>query len=262
MRGCWMIPVMNLLLGLPLFSQGGQPKPQFDVTSVKPAAPEGAGRGYLQIRGGPGTNDPTRITYTYTSMRRLIETAYRLKQYEVVGPDWIDSQYYDIVAKVPEGATREQVQTMLQNLLVERFRLETHRESRDVAAYNLVLGKKGIQIKNGKIPETALPGFNYATAPGRMTLTAKKLPMRGLTGLLSQQLGRPVLDSTGLTDTYDFVLEFLPESSSGGHDALVESQAPPLPIAIQEQLGLKLEPTRSTIQIFVVDKATKTPSEN
>jgi uncharacterized protein (TIGR03435 family) len=125
-----------------------------------------------------------------------------------------------------------------------------------------VLGKKGLQIKNGKIPEGALPGFNYVTAPGRMTLIAKQLPMRGLTGLLTQQLGRPVLNSTGLTDTYDFVLEFLPESIEGGHEALVESQAPPLPIAIQEQLGLKLAPTRSTIQVLVVDNATKTPREN
>ncbi len=96
---------------------------EFEVASVKPSAPVPPTGGvyFGPARGGPGTPDPGLITWTYTSLRNLLMTAYDVKTYQVSGPDWLMTERYDIVARVPAGATKEQVNVMWQNLLAERF---------------------------------------------------------------------------------------------------------------------------------------------
>ncbi len=96
----------------------------FEVASVKPAAPPRPG--FLRKRGGPETPDPGQITWSYASLKNLITTAYDVKNYQVSGPAWLDTERYDIVAKVPQGATREQVNVMWQNLLKQRFGAVVH----------------------------------------------------------------------------------------------------------------------------------------
>ena len=97
-------------------------KPEFEVASIKPSAQPGRGVIRLDPKGGPGSGDPGRVSYTFTTILNLMVDAYSVKRYQVSGgPKWLDSEQFDIVAKVPEGATKEQVKVMLQNLLQERL---------------------------------------------------------------------------------------------------------------------------------------------
>ena len=110
--------------------------------------------------------DAARVDIGFYSLADLIRTAYRVKAYQVSGPDWISAQRFDILAKMPEGATREQVPEMLQVLLAERFRLTIHRETRDHSVYALVAGKDNVSIpvtQNGlTAPFTPFVGLDYA----------------------------------------------------------------------------------------------------
>jgi uncharacterized protein (TIGR03435 family) len=123
----------------------------FDVASVKPAAAGAIGAG---MRGGPGSADPGRAIFTNVALRALIANAYNLPDDQISAPDWLSSARYDVEAKVPGGATKEQFNTMLQNLLSERFKLEFHRQKKDFTVYELVVAKGGSKLKesNGDAP--------------------------------------------------------------------------------------------------------------
>src|SRR5262249_4874450 len=110
------------------FAQVADPMTQFEVASVKPSVPP-AGRGPMRVggTGGPGSKDPTRIQYENMSVTNLIVLAYDLKRYQYSGPSWLESERFDVTAKIPEGATREQFRVMMQNLLAERFKMVVHR---------------------------------------------------------------------------------------------------------------------------------------
>src|SRR5258706_15278617 len=119
----------------------------FEVASIKPAAPPEMGMMRVGSRGGPGTGDPTRFTASNFSLSNLITTAYDLRPYQLTAPSWVNSERFDVVAKVPEGATKEQFRAMLQNLLVERFKLVIHRETKELPVFELVVGKGGPKFK-------------------------------------------------------------------------------------------------------------------
>jgi uncharacterized protein (TIGR03435 family) len=133
-------------------------KLEFEVASIKPSAlPGGGGNGVIRLgqKGGPGSGDPGRVTYTFTTILNLMADAYSVKSYQVSGgPKWLNSEQFDIVAKVPEGATKEQVQVMLQNLLAERFKLTLHRETKELPVYALVVGTKGPKLRDSTVTDT------------------------------------------------------------------------------------------------------------
>jgi len=273
---------------------------KFDVASIKPTTfprPDGSGRLVLaRTTGGPGTSDPGRIHYPYGNLRRLLLDAYQLKDLQLSGPDWMASATFDISATMPPSTTKEQFRVMLQNLLVDRFRIALHRENREVAAYSLVIAKGGMKLQEPK-PILAQPDPPAPPADGPMVLTATKsgsdgfppvsfppghsgiMAVRnpsgqarivaqletpqGLADLLSSLLEKPVADATSLTGKYDFVVSF-----SSGTSASPEATAaaadpwPDLFAALQSQLGLKLEPGKSTVQVLVIDHIEKTPTDN
>jgi uncharacterized protein (TIGR03435 family) len=101
----------------------------------------------MGARGGPGTSDPGQIIYTGSTVKSLLISAYGVKSYQVSGPAWIDTERYDIVAKVPQGAGKDDVKLMLQNLLADRFKLTLHREKKDLPMYALVAAKNGPKLK-------------------------------------------------------------------------------------------------------------------
>ena len=123
------------------------------------------------MRGGPGTDDPERITFISVTMKRLLMVAYRVDENQISGPGWLDSQRYAIAAKVPAGLTREQVLMMLQDLLAERFHLTIHHERKDFQAYELVVAKGGPKLKpaveadSAASPATPPPGRYSAANP-------------------------------------------------------------------------------------------------
>ena len=205
---------------------GQQPNPKltFEVASIKPAGPQSMVRLQGSVDGGPGTPAPGRIRFTDMPLRVLIMRAYEVQSFQVSGPSWMDSQRFDVIAKVPDGASKEDAQIMLQNLLADRFKLKLHKESKEAPIYELVVAKGGIKIKEatqtaaapaegagGPLP--ALPprgkdGFLrtphgqlgiQATANGRMRMQGNAVTMARLTDILEMALGRPVVDKTGLT---------------------------------------------------------------
>jgi len=133
-------------------------KLEFEVASVKPSGLPGRGvNGVIRLgpQGGPGSGDPGRVTFTFSTIRDLVVEAYSVKRYQISGgPNSLDSERFDIVAKVPEGATKEQVKVMLQNLLAERFKLTLHRETKELPMYALVVGAKGPKLKDSTVTDT------------------------------------------------------------------------------------------------------------
>lgn len=257
----------------------------FEVASVKPSPPVSAGQRiyFGPPHGGPGTPDPGQITWTYAFMKSLLMTAYDVKGYQIVGPAWITDQQYDIVAKVPEGATKEQVRSMWQNLLAERFGLRLHHEFREFQVEELVIGKGGPRLKETsddpavlppgppmlKDGELLTPGVVSRVSPGappKVHTMARAQPISQLTAMLSNQLGHPVLDRTGLTGRYDFTLDYGASGMGPGPAPPVEADAgdtePDIAAAVQQQLGLRLLAGKAEINVLIVDKLEKVPVAN
>ena len=144
-----------------------EPKLEFEVATIKPSAPPGNGPIRIGGRGGPGSGDPGRVNYSFSRIRDLIVDAYDVKFYQISGgPDWLDSQRFDILAKVPEGTTKEQERVMLQNLLADRFKLTIHRETKELPMYALTVGPKGPKLKETTVKDPP-PADPAAPAAGR-----------------------------------------------------------------------------------------------
>jgi uncharacterized protein (TIGR03435 family) len=228
-------------------AQTAENSPAFEVASVKPAAPITGNFIRVGMRGGPGSSDPGQITYTNVTVKNVLMNAYGVKGFQISGPGWLDSERYDIVAKLPRGATKAEFMAMLQNLLAERFKLTLHREKKDLPMYALVVGKNGPKLKESvddPAPKEGGPADGPAATMGKLTMgrdgfpvlpaaaggrgamamtmmngnarmTANGQTMAGLAEMLSNQLDLPVVDMTGLTGKYDYTLYFAPEGLAG-----------------------------------------------
>lgn len=266
------------LLSTSLWAQNTSP--QFEVATIK-MAPTPDGRGYsVSSRGGPGTQDPSLFTCHNWSASDLVSRAFDLARYELSAPDWMESARFDMSAKIPEGTTKEQFRLMIQNFLAERFKLTYHREKKEVSAYSLVVAKNGPKFKESvPIPPpedsdrpAAKPSPMKRGEDGYPVLPAgRDSTMAIMNGYASQRFGdatmehlamhlgfqlhAPVADATGLKGKYDFSLRWIT-------DRMPEDAGPNLFRAVQEQLGLKLEPKKTPIDVLVVDHFEKTPTEN
>ena len=272
-----------LLAGL-VFAVYGQSAPYvFEVASVKQAAPS-SGPVRSSMRGGPGTSDPSQIAFTNVTLMNVLLRAYDVKSYQATGSDWLSSERYDITAKIPPGATKEQFNFMLQNLLSDRFHLVLHHETRQLQGYELVTGKNAAKLKASSetgpnVEPTTAPkidanGFPQLTAPGLVMmegirgkavvsfLTARAQPLSALAEQLSKEFRMPVLDKTGLTGRFDFTLEFAPEAPGAAPADISDESAANLISAVPQQLGLKLDSKKIPVDVLVVDGADKIPSEN
>lgn len=223
--------------------------------------------------GGPGSNDPERFTAEYVSLARLISRAYDLKPYQFGPPEWMGTERYRLNAKLAPGVTEEQFRLMLRNLLAERLDLKVHWETKEMPVYELVISKGGPKFEETggrRLPAARLPE-GYPTLPagqesaltvvrGRAVRRARGEAMGETAAFVSSYLRRPVIDATGLKGKYDFTLYWVQNASALTSDA---DTAPSLAVAIQEQLGLKLEPKeRGAVQVLVVDHAEKIPHDN
>jgi uncharacterized protein (TIGR03435 family) len=226
----------------------------FEVASVKRASPPASGGVRSSMR-----LDPGRLTCTNVTLKKLMVESYGVKDYQVSGPDWLNTEIYDIAATLPPGTTGDEVMLMIQTLLADRFKLVFHRDSKELPVYALVVGKGG-----SKLQEVEFGRGSTSGSPGH--LTATRIAMRNLTEFLSRQTGLPVLDMTGLKGFYSFTLNYTPEaapSAPSPETPIPESAVgPSLFTAVQEQLGLKLEARKAPVEILVVDHAEKVPTEN
>ena len=162
----------GILLGLTAFillarvarAQVTEAPLSFEVVTVKPSRV--VSNGSYITGGGPGTADPGRFSIRYASLRVLLLRALDVKNYQLSGPDWLDSEAFDIVTKVPLGATKEQLDIMIKSLLVERFQLAYHHEVKEMPVYELLVGKEGSKLRASDLsiqPAAREPGL---LAPG------------------------------------------------------------------------------------------------
>ena len=275
----------------------------FEVASVRVADSQPPSRPYPaagQIAGGPGTQDPARMSFTWVLMRRLLMSAFDVPMDQISGPDWVIGQdaRFDVVATVPMGATKEQANEMLLNLLKERFHLTYHRDKKEFDMYTLTVAKGGSKLKDaapadGPLPPPPQIGQRMQPAPrdrdgfpqlpagrqaaqgannnGVSRMTFRMATPQMLLGMLQFQLGSSrSVDKTGLAGKYDFTLEFstagLPGLGGRGgltaNPADTTDPAPDLFSALEKQLGLKLEKSKTQLDVFVVDHMDRQPTEN
>jgi uncharacterized protein (TIGR03435 family) len=240
---------------------------QFEAASIKPSAPMEMGRVNVGVQMLPGG----RISMSGVTAKILIQQAYGVRDFQIVGgPAWLGSERYDITAKPEGAATPEQVKVMVQGLLVDRFKLQFHRETKELPTYALLVAKGGPKFHESEaVPEGSdkPKGARMMMERGRFSL--QSAPVSALANQLGQLLGRSVIDKTELAGNYDFKLEWTPDEGErrmirapgGDAPAPAETAGPSIFTAVQDQLGLKLESTKGPVEILVIERAEKA-SEN
>jgi len=200
------------------------------------------------------------------SLRQLIHEAYGVSDDKLLigGPAWIDSAKFDLVAKlnaadIPNvrALTFRQRAAMLQPLLADRFQLKIHHESKPFPVFNLVVAKSGPKLQPIK-PEGLQHGCLITRGQAGIW-SSQACPISSLLALLRTNTGRTVLDQTGLTGLYNIDLHWIPDNAPPS--AATDPSGPSLFTAVQEQLGLKLEPAIAPLDILVIDSA-QPPSDN
>jgi uncharacterized protein (TIGR03435 family) len=253
---------------------------RFEAASLKSLPPLAAGQPLPgpPFQGGPGTTDPERLIIRIP-LKGLVWRAYGLQGFQVFGPDWMSSAMYEVVAKVPPGATAAQVNLMLQNLLAERLELKLHHETRTLQVNVLTVDQAGLKMKlwsDASIRPSAKDGRNvpdpagFAPLPswqesgvvgmlrdGHLRLTGYRATITQLISFLD--LDHPILDQTGLTGEYDFRLDFVTPRASLANDA---EPGPGIFSALPDQLGLRLKEQKEPMDVVVIDHAGREPSPN
>jgi uncharacterized protein (TIGR03435 family) len=293
MRGLALLTTVALAVQLSAQSSA----PTFEVASIRRNT---SGEPFIGARMDPGG----RMNFTNFPLRQLIIRAYGVQPFQIIGgPEWQTSDRFDIIAKAPEGnIAPAQMNLMLQTLLADRFKLVTHRETRELPVYYLTKaredGKLGDALKpaavdcgalgrgrpggpppgagspppgvagglrGGGPPQGIGAGCQMMMAPGRLIVSGQ--PLSAIVTALANQVGRPVMDKTGLTGNYDLQVSFMPEGRAGGGGPVgplppgvpdlppIDPNAPSLFTALQEQLGLKLESGRGPVEVLVIDSA-------
>lgn len=275
-----------VLFLVPLFALAQE----FEVATIKPSPPGAQGPTSAGLH-----LDGAQVTYTALDLKLYLGMAFRLRNYQISAPDWMTSGRWDISAKLPSGADPKQIPEMLQALLRDRFRMKMHRETRDLPVYALILGKGELKMKTSAVdPTVGEQSIGVAATPsgtgtiirynngasmviGNNKFEGRKLTTAIMADALARFADRPVIDLTGLKDTYDFTMEFSPEDFRAMMIRAAIAQGSPVsPELIRladsapgdtifnavEKLGLKLEPRKAPIEMLIIDDASKTPTEN
>ena len=237
--------------------------PEFEVATIKPNK---ASNGMRWVG-----HTSTGLSVKNIPVLFLIREAFGLEDDRILGaPAWTNRDRFDIEAKVAESdiprlktMTVDQRRLMLRPFLQERFNLKFHYESKVLPVYALVIGKGGSRMKQFEPPgNPATNGLRYL---GRGHLEARGTGMEFVVSVLSQQVGRTIVDKTGLKGRYDFTLEWEPDDTppmAGSENGLPpDSGKASIFTALQEQLGLKLEPQKEPISVLVIDRI-EAPSAN
>jgi len=256
------------------------PKPSFEVASIKPSKSSGQ---FISMRMAPGG----RFIANNITAKQLIENAYDIQGFQISGgPNWLDSTRYDIIAKAEDSPGKEegslsagerelsfsQSRLRLQSLLAARFNLQCHNASKEGSVYALVIAKNGPKLQAASAGQQHSPNRGMRMRPGQ--LDAQSATISFLAQALSRQLGRTVVDKTGLTGLYNFTLQWTPDQREAqmfkgpgagpGEPGVApppDASGPSVFTAIQEQLGLKLESQKGPVEILVIDHV-EPPSEN
>jgi uncharacterized protein (TIGR03435 family) len=294
-----MKPLYAILLGIlaasPVFAQTpaqAQPKLEFEVASIRASQSTGSDRVDAGLH-----MDGSQAHLNSFSLKNLIAMAYRVHADRISAPDWLSSERFDISAKLPDGATTDQIPEMVQSLLAERFQLTVHRESKEMAAYALVPGKSELKLAPSP-PDSAPPaadgqvnvaasgsaagvsidlghGSSFSLADDQFVVT--KITMDVFAGELARYMDRPVVNLTDLKGNYDLTLplaheDYLVLLIQSGVNAgvtlppqalrLLDNGRPESLFDSLEKLGLHLDARKLPVDMIVVDKCLQTPTDN
>jgi uncharacterized protein (TIGR03435 family) len=295
-------PLLLFAASCAAYAQTAGARLEFEVASIKVAPPPDPRGSTMGWSGGPNSGDPGMFRAQNLDLLNLITMAYSMNAFQVAAPDWMGTQKFDIDAKIPPGTTKEQFHAMLQNLLIDRFKLAVHHETKEAVKYDLMLAKNGPKFKeaaadtapeNLDAPPPPDPPKRFATDKegcpvvprggngmmtasryGRYGMYQPKYSMEILAGWLSANLGKPVTDATSLKGQYEISLCWAADSLSaaragapppgGGPPtaSLPEAGGPTLMTALQDQLGLRLEAKKGPLDFLVVDRVEKLPAGN
>ena len=264
----------------------GQTLPEFEAVSVKPAAPLEPGTP-AGGRGGPGSTSPGQINYRNINFTTLLRQAFGVRPFQIVAPAWMNTERYDIVAKLPPGTTNEQLSLMLRKVLAERFALVTHHETREVPVYEMQVGKNGPKFHEspavppeeppvagppGQVGKMGPDGFMVlpgrqpvmqTTSDGRIKLNVRRETMETFAQML-EMLDRPRDECHRAEGHLRFqhcvfhaAARCRRSVRSGEHRT-----APPSSKPCRVNWGLKLESKKAPADMLVVDSAKKVPIEN
>ena len=225
----------------------------WDVVSVKPHKQMDAG-GSMYMR-------PDGVEINNLTIHSLVWSAFDIRSMDQISgwPDWADSEHFDVQAKLTaedaeiwqklRGSERNrQWRQLMLSILEDRFALRAHQESRELSVYYLEIAKKGAKLKEATPDSSSLSNYG----PGK--ISAKATPIENLVVNLSGIAGRMVVDKTGLKGKYDIELTW-------SQDNQPEASAPSIFTALEEELGLKLQPGKAMVNVYVIDHIQR-PSEN
>jgi uncharacterized protein (TIGR03435 family) len=195
------------------------------------------------------------------AMQEAIQWAYNVESYQVTGPGWMGNTRFDIVAKAAGPATDDEMRVMMQNLLASRFQLTMHRETKEMAGMVLLVGKTGAHMKASEDQGESV----FEPQQKRMAINMRRMSMHEFAALLSEPMHKPVIDLTEIKGTFDFTLDasnYVPPEPAPGQPREREDETYMVLRALQDQLGLRLEPRKLTIDMVMVDHVEKVPTEN
>ena len=222
----------------------------FEVATIKPSDPTDPHHRF--------SIDGHRLLLENQTVKIMIQMAYGLHPRQVVNvPEWAQNERFDVEG-VPDVEGRpnvKQFQGMVRKLLADRFGLKAHTEKQEMPRYSLTVVKSGLKMTPSKAAPDALPNENGNGDKSTMTYTMTNVSVEDLAQTLGSDLDRPVVDETGLKGKYDLRVQW----SRG--DGETESSLPGFFTAIQEQLGLKMEPTKGEVEVLVIDHVER-PSGN
>jgi len=263
-----LLPIATALAqSAPLQSE---PTLAFDVISIHRSKVENVVKGDIEYHQIILRTMDDGYSAENVDIRFLIAEAYHVKQDAVIGgPDWIDSDHYNVSAKItaqdgaaPPKLTTGQRRQMLQALLADRFKLTLHSDTREATVYNLTVAPGGSSLRPTALSDptsgSAKPFSGYPAYTAAGQVTSQSVTLASLSDFLSGALRHPVTDKTGLTGKYDFTLKWIPDNtppdSANAGDTSIFT-------AVREQLGLRLEPSKGPITTLVIDRIER-PSDN
>jgi uncharacterized protein (TIGR03435 family) len=228
--------------------------PAFDVASVRVGEP-----GRETIEAVPGS-----VTMRHVRLNAVIRWAYEVMDYQISGPAWLNDVWFDISAKAGAPVKDPELRVMMQTLLADRFKLTLHRQTKEIPALILTVGKSGHKLTP---VETADVDDASSFKTGKMSLTGQGATVRQLIAFLSREIHNPIIDQTGLTGRYNYALdinayvteEIMKSAGPGG----VPPDAPSIIAqAMQAQLGLRLDSKKAPVEMLIVDSIERTPTGN
>jgi uncharacterized protein (TIGR03435 family) len=231
---------------------------KFEVAAIHRSQPGESG----SIR--PMPNGTGYLVHNMTA-KMMMATVYRIPARQIIGgPDWFDTERFDLEAKADHMYSLDDLHTMFKNLLADRFALKFHLQIKEGPVYDLLTDKSGVKMKPaGSVSDLGIPIM--PSGPGEFIGTKVPIPyLCFFLGLVVRNDPRPVIDKTGLTQVYDFKLEYAPEPPP---EASAENLPPELQNrptifeALREQLGLRLEPAKGPVDFYVIDRL-NLPSPN